>query len=87
MAETTNDQNSYSKEDLLRGLISQVSSYVEQYHGGSVELVALEGNQLKVRLGGACIGCPLSAATLQGWVAGTVKQFFPDVEVVGVNGD
>lgn len=87
MTETTNNQDNYSKEEMLKGLISQVSSYIEQYHGGSVEMVALEGNQLKVRLGGACIGCPLSTATLQGWVAGTVKQFFPDVEVVGVNGD
>jgi Fe-S cluster biogenesis protein NfuA len=46
-----------------------------------VELVAIEGNTLKVRLGGACLGCPLSPSTLHGWVAGTVKQFFPDVEV------
>lgn len=85
MTDTGNNQEGYSKEQMLKGLITQVSSYVEQYHGGSVEMVALEGDELKVRLGGACVGCPLSAATLQGWVAGTVKQFFPDVEVVGVD--
>ncbi len=85
MTETTNDQEGYSKEEMLKGLIAQVSAYVEQYHGGSVEMVALDGNELKVRLGGACVGCPLSTATLQGWVAGTVNQFFPDVDVVGVD--
>ncbi|MBM3143861.1 MAG: NifU family protein [Chloroflexi bacterium] len=85
MTGTANHQEGYSKEEMLKGLVSQISSYVEQYHGGSVDMVAFEGNQLKVRLGGACIGCPLSPATLQGWVAGTVKQFFPDVEVVGVD--
>ncbi|RME07541.1 MAG: NifU family protein [Anaerolineae bacterium] len=69
---------------MLKGLVEQISAYVEQYHGGSVEMVSLEGNKLKVRLGGACIGCPLSPTTLHGWVAGTVKQFFPDVEVIGV---
>ncbi len=84
MTERNNLPEGYSKEEMLKGLIAQVSSYVEQYHGGSVEMVDLDGNELKVRLGGACVGCPLSAATLQGWVAGTVKQFFPDVEVVGV---
>ncbi len=84
MTETDNNQG-YSKEEMLKGLIAQVSSYVEQYHGGSVEMVALEGDELKVRLGGACIGCPLSTATLQGWVAGTVKQFFPNIDVVGVD--
>ncbi len=87
MTETTENQNSYSKEEMLKGLIAQVSSYIEQYHGGSVEMVTLDGNQLKVRLGGACVGCSLSPATLQGWVAGTVNQFFPDIEVIGVNGD
>ena len=85
MTETANNQEEYSKEEMLKGLIAQVSSYVEQYHGGSVEMVELDGNELKVRLGGACVGCPLSTATLQGWVAGTVKQFFPNVEVVGVD--
>jgi Fe-S cluster biogenesis protein NfuA len=35
-----------------------------------------------VHLGGACLGCPLSPVTLRGWVAGTVHQFFPDIEVV-----
>ncbi len=73
---------SYSSEDQLKGLLEQVSAYVEQYHGGSVEFVSLQGRVLKVRLGGACLGCPLSPATLHGWVAGTVRQFFPDVEVV-----
>jgi len=34
-----------------------------------------------VRLGGACEDCPLSPATLQGWVAGTLRQFFPDIQV------
>jgi Fe-S cluster biogenesis protein NfuA len=86
MAENADSENGYSKEEMLKGLISQVSSYVEQYHGGSVEMISLEGNLLKVRLGGACVGCPLSTATLQGWVAGTVKQFFPDINVVGVDG-
>jgi len=47
-------------------------------------VVALEGKQLKIRLGGACLGCPLSPVTLRGWVAGTVRQFFPVLEIVEV---
>jgi Fe-S cluster biogenesis protein NfuA len=31
-------------------------------------------------MGGACQGCQLSSTTLQGWVAGTVRQFFPELE-------
>ena len=69
-------------KEQLGALIEKINAYIEQYHGGSVEMVSLEGNILKVRLGGACEGCPLSLTTLQGWVAGTVHQFFPDLEVV-----
>lgn len=69
-------------EERVRNLLEKVSAYIEQYHGGCVEMVALEGHTLTVRLGGACLGCPLSPATLHGWVEGTVKQFFPEIEVV-----
>jgi len=78
------EKNGNSKEEMLRALIEQISAYIEQYHGGSAEMVSFDGKVAKVKLGGACLGCPLSAATLKGWVRGTVKQFFPDVEVEGV---
>ena len=70
------------KELQLRNLLEKLSAYVEQFHGGSVEFISFEGNVLKVRLGGACLNCPLLPSTLQGCVAGTVHQFFPEVEVV-----
>jgi Fe-S cluster biogenesis protein NfuA len=73
---------SYSQEEQVRALLERINAYIEQYHGGSVEMVSLEGRVLRVRLGGACLGCPLSPTTLQGWVTGTVHQFFPDLEVV-----
>ncbi|MBI5963442.1 MAG: NifU family protein, partial [Chloroflexi bacterium] len=66
-----------SQETQLRALLERLSAYVEQFHGGTVEFVSLEDNVLKVRLGGACLNCPLLPSTLHGWVAGTVHQFFP----------
>lgn len=70
------------KEEQLKALLDQLSSYIEQFHGGSVEFVDFNGVTLKVHLGGACLGCPLSPSTLHGWVEGTVRQFFPDIENV-----
>lgn len=78
--------NAHSQEELVRGLVAQIGAYIEQYHGGSAEMISLVGDELKVRLGGACVGCPLSTSTLQGWVAGTINQFFPEIKVVGVEG-
>ena len=69
-------------EERLRILIERISAYIEQFHGGSVEYVGLERVVLKVKLGGACLGCPLLPSTLRGWVEGTVRQFFPDIERV-----
>jgi len=69
-------------EQRLKDLLERLSAYIEYYHGGWVQMVALEGDVLKVRLGGACLGCPLSPNTLHGWVEGTVKQFFPEIRAV-----
>jgi Fe-S cluster biogenesis protein NfuA len=73
---------SASDEERMRALLEQISAYIEHYHGGSVEMVSYDGKVLKVQLGGACLGCPLLPSTLRGWVEGTVKQFFPEIERV-----
>lgn len=73
---------SFSDDERIRALIEQLDAYIAQYHGGSVKLVSFEKNVVKVHLGGACLGCPLSPMTLHGWVEGTIKQFFPQVEKV-----
>jgi len=83
MTEVVNGK-AYSTDEMMKGLITQISAYIEQYHGGSVELISFDSGEVKVRLGGACVGCALSTATLRGWVEGTVRQFFPDVKVTGV---
>jgi Fe-S cluster biogenesis protein NfuA len=72
----------FSEEERMRALIEQLDAYINHFHGGNVELVSFDGKVLTVHLGGACLGCPLSPTTLQGWVAGTVRQFFPGVEKI-----
>ena len=69
------------RSEQMDNLIQSISAYIEQYHGGSAELISFEDDIVKVKLGGACDGCPLSTATLKGWVQGTINQFFPEVSV------
>jgi Fe-S cluster biogenesis protein NfuA len=76
------DSPDFSTQEQMRGLVEQLDVYIQQYHGGSVEFVSFDGKVLKVRLGGACLGCPLSPVTLKGWVEGTARQFFPDIDHV-----
>lgn len=77
-----NEDSSAPVQERMQALIEQISAYVEHFHGGSVEMVSFDGKELKVRLGGACLGCPLLPSTLHGWVEGTVRQFFPEIERV-----
>jgi Fe-S cluster biogenesis protein NfuA len=74
-------EQEFTVEEQIRALIDRLNAYIEQYHGGSVELDRIEEGTVYVRLGGACEECPLLPATLEGWVAGTLRQFFPDIKV------
>jgi len=68
--------------DRMRALLETISAYIEYFHGGSVRMESYADGILKIKMAGACLGCPLSAETLHGWVEGTVKQFFPQIEKV-----
>lgn len=71
-----------SELERMQALIDSLSAYIEQFHGGAVSLVSFDGEILKVKLSGACLGCPLSPVTLHGWVEGTARQFFPRLKKV-----
>ncbi|MFO7814258.1 MAG: NifU family protein [Halanaerobiales bacterium] len=57
-----------------------------QADGGDVELVEItEDGIVKVRLVGACHGCPMSTLTLKNGIERTLKKKLPEVkEVVAV---
>ena len=57
-----------------------------QMDGGDVELVSIEGDGVvKVRLKGACGGCPMSQMTLKMGIERILKKEVPEVkEVVSV---
>jgi Fe-S cluster biogenesis protein NfuA len=54
-----------------------------QRDGGDIELVDVEEDGVvKVRLTGACSGCPMSQMTLKQGVERIVKQLVPEVKTV-----
>jgi Fe-S cluster biogenesis protein NfuA len=53
-----------------------------QADGGDVELVEIDGGVVKVRLQGACAGCPMSQLTLSHSVERVLKSEIPEVERV-----
>ena len=56
-----------------------------QQDGGNVELVEVTDGTVKVKLVGACAGCPMSTMTLKNGIERILKQEIPEVkEVVAV---
>jgi len=52
-------------------------------HGGDVELIEVtEDGVVKVRLTGACAGCPAAQITLTGMVEDAIKSKVPQVKKV-----
>lgn len=70
------------EDERIRALVDALSAYIEYYHGGAVEVASYDGEVLKIKMTGACVGCPLSPTTLHGWIEGNVHQFFPNVKRV-----
>ena len=54
-----------------------------QADGGDVELVAVEDDgTVKVKLTGACAGCPMSTMTLKNGIERALKDHIPEVKEV-----
>jgi len=52
-------------------------------HGGDVELIEVtDEGMVKVRLTGACVGCPAAQMTLVGVVEDAIKSKVPQVKKV-----
>ena len=53
-----------------------------QADGGDVELVGVENNIVKVKLKGACAGCPMSQMTLKQGIERYLKKMVPEISSV-----
>ncbi len=53
-----------------------------QADGGDIELINVEDGVVKVRLIGACGGCPMSSMTMSQGVEQAVKKAVPEIKKV-----
>ena len=75
-------------EDIMREKVEEVLNDVRpmlQADGGNVELIDVNDGIVKVRLTGACGGCPMSTLTLKMGIEKRLKERLPDIkEVIAV---
>lgn len=68
------------KADIEKAL-TKVRAALQQ-DGGDIELVGIENGVVKVRLKGACAGCPMSQMTMANFVEAELKKEVPEVKKV-----
>ena len=68
----------------IEGILEEIRPYLRA-EGGDVELVDVDNDVVKVKLMGACGGCPMAGLTLQRVVAQAIKRQAPEVkEIIAV---
>ena len=69
-------------EEKIQKIIEEKVRPALKMDGGDIEFVGLDGNNVKVRLTGACHGCPSAAMTLQMGVMRVLQAEIPEIESV-----
>lgn len=80
-----------SKEDKIleiKKIIKEKIRPILALHGGNIGFVDYKKNIVKVKLTGACHGCPMAHITLKNSVEATLKNYIPEIiEVQAVKYD
>ena len=69
-------------EEKVQSVLDKVRPMLQR-DGGDVELVAVQDDGIvKVKLTGACSGCPMSTMTLKNAIEETIKKEIPEIKAV-----
>ena len=68
-------------KDKVEKALNKVRAALQQ-DGGDIELVSIDNGVVKVRLKGACAGCPMSQMTMANFVEAELKKAVPEIKRV-----
>jgi len=69
-------------KEKVEAVLSKVKPLLQR-DGGDVELIDVQDDGVvKVRLTGACSGCPMSTMTLKNAIEETIKKEIPEIKSV-----
>lgn len=70
------------RDTTVPGRVARVLDLIRpsiQADGGDVELLSVEDGVVRIRLHGACVGCPSSMMTLQTGIKRNLQEHIPEV--------
>jgi Fe-S cluster biogenesis protein NfuA len=68
-------------QDKVKAVLDKVRPALQR-DGGDVQLVEVNDGTVKLKLTGACAGCPMSTMTLKNGIERILKQEVPEVKQV-----
>jgi len=69
-------------EERVKSVLDEIRPFLQR-DGGDVEFIELtEDNIVRVKLQGACAGCPMAQITLTRGVEARIKEDIPEIEAV-----
>jgi len=71
----------HNMKDKVEKVLAKIRVSLQQ-DGGDIELVGIENGVVKVRLKGACSGCPMSQMTMANFVEAELRKDVPEVKRV-----
>jgi len=81
MSEETTTQE-LTLEERVKEVLDRIRPYLQR-DGGDLEFIELtESNVVRVKLQGACAGCPMSQLTLSRGVEAALKEEIPEIDSV-----
>lgn len=78
-------KNREEQVDIDLDILNETIDYIRpavQADGGDIKLASVDNGVVNIEMLGACVGCPLSIATLKSGIERILKEKVPGVEEV-----
>ena len=78
-------KNREEQVDIDLDILNETIEYIRpavQADGGDIKLASVDNGVVNIEMLGACVGCPLSIATLKSGIERILKEKVPGVEEV-----
>ena len=78
-------KNREEQVDIDLDILNETIEYIRpavQADGGDIKLASVDNSVVNIEMLGACVGCPLSIATLKSGIERILKEKVPGVEEV-----
>jgi Fe-S cluster biogenesis protein NfuA len=78
-------KNREERVDIDLNILNETIEYIRpavQADGGDIKLASVDNGVVNIEMLGACVGCPLSIATLKSGIERILKEKVPGVEEV-----